>query len=160
MTLPKKGEAAFSFCLPDANEKRVCLKDIKGQWVVLYFYPKDNTSGCTLEAIDFSKSIDAFIKLKAVVIGVSPDSPKSHCNFRDRHNLKVKLLSDENHEVMDKYAVWIKKKMYGKEYFGVERSTFLIDPSGKIVSVWRKVNVPGHIDIVLEKIKAIQNNRL
>jgi peroxiredoxin Q/BCP len=158
MTLPRKGELAFSFCLPDADGKRICLKDFQGKWVVLYFYPKDNTSGCTLEAIDFSKSIDAFIKMKAVVIGVSPDSPKSHCHFRDQHNLKVKLLSDENHEILDKYGVWVKKKMYGKEYFGVERSTFLIDPSGRIVSVWRKVNVPGHIEAVLEKMKSIQTN--
>jgi peroxiredoxin Q/BCP len=123
---------------------------------VLYFYPKDNTSGCTLEAIDFTKSIDAFEKLNGVVVGVSPDSPKSHCNFRDKHNLKVKLLSDESHDVLNQYGVWVKKSMYGKDYFGVERSTFLINPDGKVVFVWRKVKVPGHIEAVLDKIKSVQ----
>ncbi len=158
MTLIKEGETAFSFCLPDADENQVCLNDFKGKWVVLYFYPKDNTSGCTLEAIDFSKKIETFENLNTVIVGVSPDSSKSHCNFRDQHDLKVKLLSDENHKVMEKYGVWIKKKMVGKEYFGVERSTFLIDPSGRIVFVWRKVSVPGHIETVLDKIKSIQTS--
>ena len=158
MALPKEGDFALSFCLPDAEENQVCLKDFQGKWLVLYFYPKDNTSGCTLEAIDFSKSINAFERMNTVVLGVSPDSPKSHCNFRDRHDLKIRLLSDENHEVMGQYGVWVKKKMYGREYFGVERSTFLIDPQGKIVSVWRKVNVPGHIEAVLKEIKSIQNS--
>ncbi len=158
MALPKAGEPALFFCLPDAEENQVCLKDFQGKWAVLYFYPKDNTSGCTLEAIDFSKSINAFEKMNAVVVGVSPDSPKSHCAFRDRHDLKIRLLSDENHEVMDQYGVWVKKKMYGREYFGVERSTFLINPNGRIVSVWRKVNVPGHTEAVLKEIKSIQNN--
>lgn len=157
MALLKEEDAAPLFCLPDADEKRVCLGDLQGKWVVLYFYPKDNTSGCTLEAIDFTKSIETFGKLNALVIGISPDSPKSHCHFRDEHNLKVKLLSDEKHEVLKKYGVWVKKKMYGKEYDGVERSTFLIDPDGKIVDVWRKVKVPGHIESVLQRLKKIHN---
>jgi peroxiredoxin Q/BCP len=154
----KEGDTAIPFCLPDSEEIQVCLKDFQGKWVVLYFYPKDNTSRCTLEAIVFSKSIDAFKKINAVVVGISPDSPKSHCNFRDRHSLKVRLLSDVNHEVMNQYGVWVNKKMYGREYFGVERSTFLIDPNGRIVSVWRKVSVPGHIEAVLNEIKSIQNS--
>ena len=155
MSLLKEGDAAPLFCLPDADENQVCLKDLQGQWIVLYFYPKDNTSGCTLEAIDFTKSIDAFSKLNAQVIGISPDSSKSHCNFRDKHNLKVKLISDEEHESLEKYGVWVKKSMYGREYFGVERSTFLINPNGIVAVAWRKVKVPGHIESVLEKLKSI-----
>jgi peroxiredoxin Q/BCP len=158
MTPLKEGDAALPFCLPDADENRVCLDDFLGKWIVLYFYPKDNTSGCTLEAIDFTKSIEDFGKLNALVIGISPDSPKSHCNFRDKHDLKVKLLSDEKHETLEKYGVWVKKKMYGKEYDGVERSTFLIDPNGKVVTIWRKVKVPGHIEFVLEQLKRIHTN--
>lgn len=156
MTNLETGQSAVAFCLPDADENRVCLDDFKGKWIVLYFYPKDNTSGCTLEAIDFTQAMQAFSDLGAVVLGVSPDSPKSHCNFRDKHDLKVTLLSDDEHEVMEKYGVWVLKKMYGREYYGVERSTFLIDPEGKLAHAWRKVKVPGHIDTVLETLKRLK----
>lgn len=153
----KPGDRAIDFCLQDENETNVCLKDFSGQWIVLYFYPKDNTSGCTLEAVDFSLKLDEFKKKKAVIIGVSPDSPKSHCGFREKHDLRIKLLSDSDHRVIEKYGAWVLKKMYGREYFGVERSTFLINPEGMIISVWRKVKVKGHVNDVLEKLTEHQS---
>jgi peroxiredoxin Q/BCP len=151
----KSGESAPDFCLSDTEQNQVCLNDFQGKWVVLYFYPKDNTSGCTLEAINFTKAIAEFEKLNAAVVGISPDSVKSHCNFRDKHELKVTLLSDPDHKALESYGVWSLKKMYGKEYFGVVRSTFLIDPEGRIAEIWRKVNVPGHIETVLKKLQAL-----
>ena len=153
----KEGQEAISFCLPDENEKEVCLKDFSGQWVVLYFYPKDNTSGCTLEAIHFTNKLDDFEKNNAVVIGVSPDSPKSHCGFREKHDLKVLLLSDSDHQVIERYGAWVLKKMYGREYYGVERNTFLINPKGEMAVIWRKVKVDGHIEEVFERLKTNQS---
>ena len=144
----KLGSKAPDFCLPDADNKKVCLKDFKGKWVVLYFYPKDNTSGCTREAVDFTSNIGDFKKMHATVIGISPDSSASHANFIDRHKLKVILLSDTEHRVLEKYGVWQKKQMYGREYFGVVRTTFVIDPKGKIKQVWDRVKVAGHVDAV------------
>lgn len=138
------GKKAPAFCLPDKDEKKVCLKDYKGQWVVLYFYPKDNTSGCTKEAVDFTAHLKDFAKMDAVIIGISPDSTKSHANFAAKHKLKVILLSDPEHTVLGKYGVWQKKKLYGREYYGVVRTTYIIDPKGKIVHVWDKVKVNGH----------------
>ncbi len=139
------GDMAPQFCLPDQNNKKKCLKDFRGKWLVLYFYPKDNTSGCTKEAIDFSEHLRDFKKLDAAIVGVSPDSTKSHINFTNKHNLKIILLSDAEHNVLQKYGVWQKKKMYGREYYGVVRTTFLIDPKGKIVYKWEKVKVTGHV---------------
>ncbi|HDQ44351.1 MAG TPA: peroxiredoxin [bacterium] len=153
MEQPGKGCPAPDFCLPDSDGKRVCLKDLEGQWVVLYFYPKDNTSGCTLEAVHFSAHIQAFKSFNTVVLGVSPDSERSHCNFRDRHDLKVTLLSDPERGVLEKYGVWVMKKMVGREYPGVERSTFLIDPHGIVSAVWRRVRVRGHVGEVLDVLK-------
>lgn len=144
----KEGDKAPDFCLPDQNNKEVCLKDFKGKWVVLYFYPKDNTSGCTMEAMDFSQNLDEFKKMHAVILGVSPDSTKSHVNFMQKHKLTVTLLSDSEHQVLEKYGVWQKKKMYGREYYGVVRTTFLIDPEGKIAHIWEKVKVKGHAEEV------------
>lgn len=144
----KEGNKAPDFCLPDQNNKEVCLKDFKGRWIVLYFYPKDNTSGCTMEAIDFSQSLNDFEKMNAVILGVSPDSTKSHVNFVQKHNLTVTLLSDSEHQVLEKYGVWQIKRMYGREYYGVVRATFLIDPDGKIAHVWSKVKVKGHAEEV------------
>ncbi len=149
------GEKAAEFCLPDEKGEEVCLKDFRGKWVVLYFYPKDNTSGCTMEAVDFTEHIGEFEKMNTVVIGVSPDSPKSHVKFTEKHGLKVKLLSDESHKVLEKYGVWQLKKMYGREYYGVVRSTFLISPDGKIEHEWRKVKVKGHVEDVLKKLKEL-----
>jgi len=154
----KNGDVAISFCLPDENEKDVCLEDFKGKWIVLYFYPKDNTSGCTLEAVDFSRELSVFKKMDAQIIGISPDSPKSHCNFREKHDLQIMLLSDEHKDAIEKYKVWILKKMYGREYYGVERSTFLIDPDGKIAYTWRKVKAKGHVEVVKTKLAELQKS--
>ncbi len=150
------GKKAPDFCLPDQNNKEVCLEDFRGKWVILYFYPKDNTSGCTREAIDFTEHLDEINSLNAVVLGVSPDSVKSHVRFREKHGLKVTLLSDPEHEVLETYGAWQLKKMYGREYYGVVRSTFLIDPEGKIAFIWPKVKVKGHVEAVIEKLKELQ----
>lgn len=140
----KSGNKAPQFCLPNKDEKKICLKDFRGKWVVLYFYPKDNTSGCTKEAMDFTNHLQKFKKLDAVIIGISPDPPKSHANFAAKHKLKIILLSDPEHTVLMQYGVWQKKKLYGREYHGVVRTTYLIDQDGRIVHVWDKVKVNGH----------------
>ncbi len=150
-----EGEIAPEFCLPDSDGKEHCLRDFRGKWVVLYFYPKDNTSGCTKEAIGFTEKKDKFEKLGAVIIGISKDSQQSHRKFIEKRGLKILLLSDENHEIIEKYGAWGKKKLYGKEHWGTVRSTFLIDPEGKIVKEWRKVKVNGHVDEVLETLKSM-----
>lgn len=150
------GNLAPDFYLKSDEEREVCLKDFRGKWVVLYFYPKDNTPGCTREAQDFSEKLDEFEKLGAVVLGVSPDSVRSHKRFKEKKGLKVTLLSDENKEVVEKYGVWQKKKVCGRECFGVVRTTFLIDPEGKIAHVWEKVKVKGHVDEVLKKLKELK----
>lgn len=149
------GTKAPNFTLLDAHSHTVSLKDFAGQWLVLYFYPKDNTSGCTVEAIDFTQARKTFDKLNAAILGVSPDSPKSHCNFIDKQKLTIGLLSDPDHAVLEQYGVWKLKTLYGRKYMGVERSTFLIDPKGKIAAVWSKVKVNGHVDEVLAKLKEL-----
>jgi peroxiredoxin Q/BCP len=146
------------FCLPDKAGERRCLSDFRGKWVVLYFYPRDNTSGCTREAMDFSEHLLDFEKHDAAVIGVSPDSPASHQKFAEKHQIRVLLLSDERHEVADKYGVWKLKRLYGKESYGVERSTFLITPEGNLAHVWRKVKVSGHVDDVKQTLKTLKHN--
>ncbi len=153
--MPEIGDVAPEFCLPDQDGKEVCLKDFRGKWVVLYFYPKDNTSGCTREAIDFTENLKDFEALDAVVLGVSKDSVKSHKNFREKHNLKITLLSDPEHRVIEAYGAWKLKKRYGREYFGTERSTFIIDPDGKIRYIWRNVKVKGHVEEVKNKLKEL-----
>lgn len=150
------GVQAPDFCLKNADEKDVCLNDFAGKWVVLYFYPKDNTPGCTTEAIEFTAKKAEFEKRNAVILGVSADSVKSHCNFRDKHNLGIELLSDPEKEVIRKYGVWQLKKQYGREYYGIVRSTFLIDPDGKIAAKWEKVKVKGHVEKVLEQLDQLQ----
>jgi peroxiredoxin Q/BCP len=144
----KVGSPAGDFCLPDMDEKNICLSDFKGHFVVIYFYPKDNTSACTLEAKNFTEEEKDFSALLVPVIGISPDPPQSHRKFIEKQGLKVHLLSDISHKVLEKYGVWKMKKMYGKEYMGVERSTFIIDPDGNIAAIWRKVKVEGHVDEV------------
>ena len=156
MPVPDKGSKAADFCLPDENKKEVCLKQFKNSWVVLYFYPKDNTSGCTLEAIDFSEYLTKFKSLNTQIIGISPDSPESHCKFREKHNLKIRLLSDKEHTVIEKYGAWVLKMNYGREYYGVQRSTFIINPDGMVDFVWPKVKVKGHVEDVLAKVKELQ----
>ncbi len=153
----EEGKKAPDFCLPDSDENKICLKDCLGKWIVLYFYPKDNTSGCTLEAINFTRQLSVIQSLNADILGVSPDSIKSHCNFRDKHDLKIRLLSDPEHSVLEKYGVWVLKKMYGREYFGVERSTFLIDPEGNLQKIWRKVKVKEHVENVVSELNSLQS---
>jgi peroxiredoxin Q/BCP len=140
----KVGADAPTFCLPNKDNKKVCLNDFKGKFVVLYFYPKDNTPGCTTEAIGFTGILPELQKLDTEVVGVSPDSPESHAKFIEKKNLKVTLLSDLDKKVIKKYGKWAKKKFRGKEYMGVIRSTFLIDPTGRIAHIWPKVSVKGH----------------
>jgi len=149
-------QKAPEFCLPNQDETEICLRDLAGKWVVLYFYPKDNTPGCTTEACDFTDNLEEFEELDAVILGVSPDSPKKHRNFIEKKNLKITLLSDENKEVLKKYGAWGLKKMYGKEYEGVIRSTFIISPDGEIVAQWKNVKVKGHVEKVKEKLKELQ----
>jgi peroxiredoxin Q/BCP len=148
----KVGDPAPDFCLPDKDNKEVCLKDFKGKYVVVYFYPKDNTPGCTTEAIGFTGILPELQKLNSDVIGISPDSPESHTKFIEKKNLKVTLLSDLDKKVIKSYGKWGKKKFKGKEYMGVTRSTFLINPEGKIAHVWPKVSVNGHAEEVKIKL--------
>ncbi len=143
---------ASSFCLFNQNDEKICLEDFRDKWVILYFYPKDNSKACTLEALSFTDNIKSFKELGAVVIGVSPDSVKSHKNFTHKHNLELILLSDPQHKVLNDYNVWQMKKMYGKDYMGVERSTFLINPEGYIEKEWSKVRVKGHVEEVKKKL--------
>jgi peroxiredoxin Q/BCP len=152
----QEGDPAPDFALPDADGTIVKLADLKGCFTVIYFYPKDNTSGCTKEALDFSALTAEFKKLGAKVFGVSPDSQKSHANFRSKHALDVTLLSDPQKEILEAFGVWTQKKMYGRAYMGVERSTFLIGPDSKIVRCWRGVKVPGHAGQVLDALKKQQ----
>lgn len=149
------GDKAPEFCLPDQDGRRRCLSDYKGRYVVVYFYPKDNSSGCTTEAQAFTASLPEFEKAGAPIIGISPDSPESHRGFAERQGLKIALLSDQKHEVMEAYGVWRKKSMYGKEHMGVERSTFIIDPSGRVARAWRKVRAAGHAEMVLAELKEL-----
>ncbi|MDR7027785.1 thioredoxin-dependent thiol peroxidase [Rhizobium rosettiformans] len=155
MTDLTAGDMAPDFSLPRSGGGTISLSDFAGKPVVLYFYPKDDTSGCTTEAIDFSGLAGEFEKIGATVIGVSPDSVKSHDKFAAKHNLSVVLAADEEHKALEAYGVWKEKSMYGKTYMGVERSTFLIDKAGKVAEVWRKVKVPGHAEAVLKAARAL-----
>ena len=149
------GELAPLFCLPKDGGDQVCLKDLKGRWVVLYFYPKDLTQGCTLEALDFTAAKKDFEKLGAEILGVSADSLDSHRRFREKNNLTITLLSDEEKKTLEAYGAWQIKKMYGREFKGVIRSTFLIDPKGIVVFTWPKVKVANHVNEVLTKLKEL-----
>ena len=150
------GDNAPDICLPNQDGEEVCLRDLRGKWVVLYFYPKDNTPGCTTEAKDFTALLDKFEKLGAIVIGVSPDSIKRHQNFIQKQELKLTLLSDEEKIACQAFGCWQLKKNYGREYMGVVRSTFIIDPDGKIAAVWEKVKVKGHAEEVLQALRDLQ----
>lgn len=148
---------APEFCLPNQDGAEISLRDLKGKWVVLYFYPKDDTPGCTTEACDFTTSIQDFEDLDAIVIGVSPDSVAKHKKFVDKHSLKVTLLSDEQKTTLNDYGVWQEKSMCGKKYMGVVRTTVIINPEGLIVKQFNNVKVKGHIDAVkkaLQELKA------
>ncbi len=150
------GKAAPLFSLA-SDEDEISLTDLKGKNVVLYFYPKDNTPGCTIEAQDFTKKIKEFEKLDCVVLGVSQDSIKSHCNFISKYDLAFNLLADTDGSVCEKYGVIKEKSMFGKKYFGIDRSTFLIDKMGKIVEIWNSVKVQGHVEEVLEALAKNQS---
>ena len=148
------GDKAPDFDLP-TDAGRVSLADLKGKTVVLYFYPKDDTTGCTAEAQAFTAAADDFAKAGAVVVGVSKDSVKRHANFRAKYDLKVVLGSDEAGEMLERYGVWVEKSMYGRKYMGIERATFLIDKAGVVRQVWRKVKVTGHAAEVLKSVQAL-----
>ena len=141
--------------LPRDGEGSIDLADLRPANVVLFFYPRDNTSGCTKEAVGFTEKLSEFDALNTKVVGISKDSVKSHDKFVAKQGLKVALLSDENTDLCEKFEVWKEKSMYGKTYFGIERSTFLIDGAGNVIKEWRKVKVPGHVDAVLEAVKEL-----
>ena len=147
------GAMAPDFTLPRDGGGEVSLSDHAGKAVVLYFYPKDDTSGCTKEAQGFTEAADEFAAAGAVVLGVSKDSVTKHDKFRDKYGLKLALLSDEGSDVCERYGVWAEKSMYGKTYMGIDRATFLIDGSGRLRRVGRKVKVPGHVDEVLAAVR-------
>jgi peroxiredoxin Q/BCP len=147
------GSRAPDFELPGDGGSTISLSALAGKPVVLFFYPKDDTSGCTAEALDFTRLKPEFDALGAVLVGISPNSVKSHDKFKAKHGLTVQLAADEEKKMLEAYGVWVEKSMYGRKYMGVERSTFLIKPDGTIGRVWRKVKVPGHADAVLEAVR-------
>lgn len=158
------GDKAVDFTLKDQNEQNVSLADLQGKWVVLYFYPKDDTPGCTKEACDFTDALEDFRGMNAEVLGVSPDGASAHQKFIAKYDLKLKLLSDPDKKVMEPFGAWGMKKNYGREFMGVIRSTFIIDPEGKIAARWAKVQVRAkrksgevkHADIVQAKLEELQ----
>ena len=154
MTL-KAGDPAPQFTLPATGGRDLSLADLRGRKVVLYFYPKDDTSGCTKEAHDFNGLRQDFAAADTDIVGLSPDSLKSHDKFRSKYGLDLALASDESKGVLEAYGVWAEKSMYGRKYMGVERTTFLVDRDGRIARIWQKVKVPGHADEVLAAAKAL-----
>lgn len=153
--IPQPRQKAPDFSATDQDGHQVSLGDFSGQWVVLYFYPKDDTPGCTTEAKDFTELYHDFSKLGAKILGVSLDSQKSHCKFINKHNLSITLLSDPEHQVAEAYGAWRLKKFMGKEYMGVERSTFLIAPDQTIAYTWAKVQAKGHAGRVLTQLQEL-----
>ena len=151
----KEGDAAPNIDLPTDGGGRFQLGATRGKAVVVYFYPKDDTSGCTLEAIDFSARKKEFETAGATIIGISPDSVKDHDKFKAKHDLTISLAADQEKEVAEAYGVWVEKSMYGRKYMGVDRSTFLVDPKGKLARIWRQVKVEGHVQEVLDAAKAL-----
>jgi peroxiredoxin Q/BCP len=157
MTPIEIGSPAPKFTLPRDGGDTVSLASLLGQKTVLFFNPKDNTPGCTTEAIDFTNAKKQFDKLGAIIVGMSPDTPKKHDNFKTKHGLDVVLVSDEQKNTLEAYGVWVEKSMYGRKYMGVERSTFLIDENGIVTRIWRKVKVKGHVDDVLAALEAVDD---
>ena len=149
------GDAAPDFDLPTDGGGHISLADLKGAPFVLYFYPKDDTSGCTSEAMAFSEMRAQFEDAGAKVLGVSKDSPSSHDKFKAKYDLTIPLASDGSGETLERYGVWVEKSMYGRKYMGIDRATFLVDADGKVAQVWRKVKVPGHVDAVLNAARAL-----
>lgn len=153
MTALKEGDRAPDFTVPADNGQTLSLKDFRGRKLVLYFYPKDDTPGCTAEACDLNEALPQFGKLNTAVLGISRDGLKKHQKFSEKYGLNFPLGADEDGSICEKYGVWVEKSMYGKKYMGIERATFLIGEDGKILKIWRKVKVPGHIDAVADAIK-------
>ncbi|PHS58511.1 MAG: thioredoxin-dependent thiol peroxidase [Sulfurimonas sp.] len=149
---------APEFCLANQDDIEICLRDLKGKWIVLYFYPKDNTPGCTTEACEFTEALPNFNDLDAIIIGVSADSTKKHRNFIEKHSLSITLLSDESTDMMQEYGVWQLKKNFGKEYMGIVRTTFIINPDGIIKAVFDKVRVKEHVEKVQQTLQELQNS--
>ena len=145
------GDRAPAFRLPVSEDREVALSDYKGKTLALYFYPRDDTPGCTKQAVSFSAHKDAFAAANAAVLGVSADTLAKHAKFQTKHDLTIDLGADPDGDVLQAYGVWVEKKMYGKTFMGIERSTFLIDGDGVVQAVWRKVKVPGHVEAVLER---------
>jgi len=163
------GNAAPAFCIQNQDEVEICLRDLKGKWIVLYFYPRDNTPGCTTQACDFTEALPQFEDLDAVILGVSPDTPKKHQNFIEKQNLEITLLADTEKTTCEAYGVWQLKKFMGRESMGVVRTTFIINPEGNIAAIWDKVSVRKkkkkdgvvieeilHVDLVKEKLAELQ----
>jgi peroxiredoxin Q/BCP len=155
----EKGQKAPDFSLPAVSGKTVSLKDYKGKWVIVYFYPKDNTPGCTIEAKEFTDSISEFTKLGTDILGISADTPESHIKFAKKHELKLKLLSDVEKKALVAYGAWGIKKMYGKEYWGIIRSTFLVNPEGNIARAWYNVKVKGHVAEIKKTIEELSQKK-
>ncbi len=151
------GKPAPDFSLKNHADQDVRLRDFDGQWVVLYFYPRDNTPGCTVEACEFTEGVEEFAALDAVVLGCSPDTTRKHRNFIAKFDLKISLLSDPDHKVMEEYQAWGEKKMYGRTFMGVKRSTVIIDPSGNVAHHWRSVRAKGHARKVRDKLSALRS---
>lgn len=144
----KEGDQIPDFILPDQDDNRFSFSSLRGKKVIVYFYPRDNTPGCTQEACDFQKLLSQLVKSNCVIIGISKDTPESHAKFKSRQKLEFTLLSDSSGVACKIFGTWVKKSMYGKSFMGIERSTFLIDEGGKISKIWRKVKVKGHAEEV------------
>ncbi|HIJ12009.1 TPA: thioredoxin-dependent thiol peroxidase [Candidatus Woesearchaeota archaeon] len=155
MAIPSVGSTAPSFSLPNQDGKMASLSGYAGKWLVVYFYPRDNTPGCSIEGQAFSTFKEEFTTLNCEIVGVSADSVKSHCSFISKKNLTIDLLSDENKVMCKAYGIWQPKKFMGKEFLGIIRSTFLIDPSGNVAFIWSPVKVKGHVKDVLEKVREL-----
>ncbi len=154
----KNGDKAPSFCLPNQDDIEICLKDLIGKWIILYFYPKDNTPGCSNQACDFTENVEHFENMEAMILGVSPDSTKSHKNFIEQKELKITLLSDSKKEIHKLYSTWGIKKNYGKEYEGVIRSTFIINPEGIVTESFYNVRAKGHVARIKKEFEKIKTN--
>jgi len=151
------GQKIPEFCLPNQDDVEICSRDLKGKWVVLYFYPKDNTPGCTTEACEFTEAAPDFSDLDAVILGVSADSTKKHRNFIEKKELGITLLSDESTEMMQEYGVWQLKKNYGREYMGIVRTTLIINPDGVVKGLFEKVRVKEHVAKVKVELERLQS---
>jgi peroxiredoxin Q/BCP len=150
------GKKAPEFCLPNQDDVEICLRDLRGKWIVLYFYPKDNTPGCSTEACEFTEAEPEFSDLDAIILGVSADSTKKHRNFIEKKDLGITLLSDESTQMMQEYGVWQLKKNYGREYMGIVRTTLIIDPDGNVAEIWEKVRVKEHVAKVKARLAELQ----